>query len=1004
MARFRRALALSGAIVGVAVLGLLWGHLEPESAPPWLVGLSEGVTSPGSNTGGRRAAGLEGPLQIAVAVDDPEGEGPGRSIVNGVRLFLEELNARGGIDGVPLEMEVYDDQGEIYGARQVAQQIAESPAVAVVGPRITATAVAAGPVYQDAGIPAITPSATHPDVTKGNPWFFRTIYDDDHLGRFIAHYVDAVVRPERTVVVSGEHAYGLNLARVFLSTAADLGSTAIGRSIDDDASQADRNQSIEEIVGLLQGIDGPQAVFFATYPEEAIEVIRAIRDAGLDEVALVTPDSFDRPDFASAFDAFPNARRGPGFYTDGIDVATPLIYDTAGRRAGVFRQTYRVRFGEAPDWRAAYAYDAAQAIAVALERTGAVVDGASLAQTRRALREQLAAMDDVTAGFAGITGPIFFDAEGREVPRPAAIGRYHGRQLVSELTQFKSLASLSSHQDLLTLIRDRKIIDIDGQLMKRVEVVYTGINVNDVELDVEHGVANFSGNLWFRSSTPNLESGDVVFINAVGPIQMKETASEMSGDDLFYQKFEISGIFRLDPIPELRQYGRPMLGIGFRHRKLPAQDLIYVVDLRGLGVRAAGPREQAGQRLVQAIEAEGWWVQSPIIYQDTEWVRTEGAPAYLDSPDPAIPYSMLVAAARLLPVDTLIGDLLPRPFEARGFLAGGLILLTTLVLGPFVGRGFLALLLLVAQFLALGVLLYTGEGLLFAALEGGVAFQHLDRIALLFDAAWWLLPAIYLVVLLNRFAWPYVERRTSRAVPRMIKILCAAVILLLAVFGVIGFVYQQPITSLLATSGLVGLIVGLAAQTNLSNVFAGIVLSAERPFALDDVIEVAEHGISRVTNMTWRTTRLVTPAGFEVSVPNGVIAEGFVRNYSRSDAVKTVVDVWLPPALPIAWVTEKIRDGIEKSDRILGEPAPGVEYGAVEVRQNQWAMNYKAYFFVDTPFETGAICSDVSHKIWETLAEAGVTAQLGVVGAEAPSATPARPVLASQFEPGHVPQ
>jgi potassium efflux system protein len=274
-------------------------------------------------------------------------------------------------------------------------------------------------------------------------------------------------------------------------------------------------------------------------------------------------------------------------------------------------------------------------------------------------------------------------------------------------------------------------------------------------------------------------------------------------------------------------------------------------------------------------------------------------------------------------------------------------------------------------------------------IETSVPFQHLEAIEKLFDAAWWLLPAIYLIRLLKRFGWPHLEERTGRSAPRMIKVLSAAVVLLLAVFGVVGFVYQQPITSLLATSGLVGLIVGLAVQANIANVFAGIVLSAERPFALGDVIETDGHGVARVTNMTWRTTHMVTPAGLEISLPNSAIAEGFVRNHSKAP-VNTVVDLWLPPSLPIDCVTEKIIEGIGRSDRILRDPPFGVEYGGVQIRHNQWAMNDQAYFFVDNGIESGAICSDVAHHVWQILAEAGVAAKLGTSQPEAPPQNHAR--------------
>lgn len=987
----RRVFVLTGVVVGLIGLALLWSVLEPKTAPAWLVDLARRMEDrplETSTTG----------IRIAVAVDEPNQPGPGRSVINGVQLLLDEINAQGGIDGIELAMDIYDDGAEVETAWHIARDVTESEAVAVVGHRLSATSMAAASVYRDEQIPAITPTATHPDVTSDNSWYFRTIYNDDHLGRFLAHYIDAVLAPEQVVIVAGSHAYGLKLAEVFAQTGADLDlSVSAQVTVDDEDSAAERSQQIDEIVGLLAPRAERSVVFFATYPEEAVGVIRAIRDAGLDRVAMVAPDSFDRPDLATLFDAFPDARRAPDFYTEGIDVATPLIYDTAGREAGLFSQTYRARFGEPPDWRAAYAYDAAKAIVEALRRAGEAARDTAAA--RHAVRDQLARMVNGKTGFQGITGPIFFDPANRDVPRPAAIGRYHGGLLVSELTQFKVVRTLGFRQNLRQLLEQRQVLDIGGQLMRRVAIVYTGGAVSELEIDAEAMTFDLVGRIWFRSSHAHLQPADIQILNAVGEVEMTQLDSDTSSEDLHYERFRIAGTFRLDPVPELRKFRQPMVGIAYRHRRLPAQELIYVVDLRGLGALPGTPPEEEGKLLAQAIQDQGWQLAGRrVAYQDTSWVNTEGVPAFIEQGGLAVPFSMFVIGTGVAPVGSLFSEVVSS-VGARGVLGGGLILLVTIALGAFFTRGPLGFVNLIAQFLALCLLLLAGERVLFNAIEASVPFQQLQTIAKLFDAAWWLLPATYLILSLKRFGWPYLEQRSGRAVPHMIKMLCAVVIFLLAVFAVIAFVYQQPVTSLLATSGLVGLIVGLAVQANIANVFAGIVLSAERPFALGDVIETEGHGVARVTDMTWRTTRMVTPANLEISVPNSAIAEGFVRNHSKAP-VKTVVDVWLPPSLPIDWATAKILEGIGRSKRILREPAFGVEYGGVQVRQNQWAMNYQAYFFVDNGIESGAICSDVTHHVWRTLAEAGVTAQLGTGRADASPREPGEGSAERGLSPG----
>lgn len=67
-------------------------------------------------------------------------------------------------------------------------KIASTPAVAVLGQVASAAAIAAGEIYKEQGIPAITGAASESRVTKGNDWFFRLLRDAAGQGRFMADY------------------------------------------------------------------------------------------------------------------------------------------------------------------------------------------------------------------------------------------------------------------------------------------------------------------------------------------------------------------------------------------------------------------------------------------------------------------------------------------------------------------------------------------------------------------------------------------------------------------------------------------------------------------------------------------------------------------------------------------------------------------------------------------------------------------------------------------------
>lgn len=94
---------------------------------------------------------------------------------------------------------------------------------------------------------------------------------------------------------------------------------------------------------------------------------------------------------------------------------------------------------------------------------------------------------------------------------------------------------------------------------------------------------------------------------------------------------------------------------------------------------------------------------------------------------------------------------------------------------------------------------------------------------------------------------------------RLLQDLLCAVIFLIAIIAAPAYVLDLPVKGVLATSGAVAIIVGLALQSTLSDVFSGIVLNTTKPYQLDDWISI-DGTEGRVTDIDWRATRLQTPA------------------------------------------------------------------------------------------------------------------------------------------------
>jgi len=416
----RRLLGALLFTVAAVVLAGSWPLLAPDTAPRPLIRMVDAAWR-----AVRPAPTAGPPIEIAVAVDRPGPGGGESAIVNGVRLLVEEVNAAGGIGGRPLRVAVHDDGGEPGAGQTTAEWIAtETDAVAVVGHRQSEIAAPAGVVYAAARLPAITPTATAPGVTAGNPWYFRSIPDDRFLARFLAQYLDTVVDPAATVVVLGDHGNGARLATAFVEAAGELGLKIAG-PVALDLAGSDAGASVERIFGALRAAEGKTALLLASHPEDAAPLVAALRKAGLEEeVTILASAMLENAAFGpGAGTASEEAARGVG-YPEGMVLVTPVVFD-AGPAARAFRDAYVRRHGRMPDWRAASAYDAAMALAEAIRRSGAAALGVPVADMRAAVRDRLAAMDSAAAGIAGITGPLFFDPDGNARKLPS-VALYRG--------------------------------------------------------------------------------------------------------------------------------------------------------------------------------------------------------------------------------------------------------------------------------------------------------------------------------------------------------------------------------------------------------------------------------------------------------------------------------------------------------------------------------------------------------------------------------------------------
>src|SRR5580704_12365535 len=158
--------------------------------------------------------------------------------------------------------------------------------------------------------------------------------------------------------------------------------------------------------------------------------------------------------------------------------------------------------------------------------------------------------------------------------------------------------------------------------------------------------------------------------------------------------------------------------------------------------------------------------------------------------------------------------------------------------------------------------------------------------------AWWILSARIVVGLLY---FTFRHDRRSRET-RLFFDLLAAVIYLCTTLIVLKLVLALPVGGLLATSGVVAVVLGLALQNTLADVFAGIAVDIERPFQVGDRISL-DSIEGQVTEVNWRSIRIQTDGDDIAIIPNSLVAKQMMVNRSFPSRRRTVsVEVWCPAA------------------------------------------------------------------------------------------------------------
>jgi branched-chain amino acid transport system substrate-binding protein len=338
--------------------------------------------------------GHAGPLTGSIAHQGKDDE-------NGVALAIAQANAKKlqiGGKTISFRMLSEDDQGDPKVGTTVAQKLVDAHVAAVIGHLNSGVTIPASEIYNKAGIPVISGSATSPELTeRGLKGVFRTVGRDDQQGPAIAAYIATQLKARSAAIVDDKTAYGEGLATEVEKSLRASGVTLVGRE-----RTTDKETDFKAILTRIKA-KHPDVVFHGGMDATGGLLLKQARELGV-----------------KALFAF-----GDGACTDEMaQLAGPagegLTCSQAGLPAAAatkeFRDAFNAKYGETKLY-APFFYDATNVVIAAMQRADSVDPAKFTPQI-------------YNVSLAGATGKIEFDAKGDRKDAEMTIFRMHGGKII----------------------------------------------------------------------------------------------------------------------------------------------------------------------------------------------------------------------------------------------------------------------------------------------------------------------------------------------------------------------------------------------------------------------------------------------------------------------------------------------------------------------------------------------------------------------------------------------
>lgn len=332
----------------------------------------------------------------------------GISSKNAIELAFKEINEKGGINGKQLELVVADNKSEAAEATNAMQKlVSQDNVVAVIGPNLSSSVIAASAINNSAKVLDIAPMATNPYVTvdqasgKTKDFNYRTCFIDPFQGTVMAKFATAELGVSNAaILIDNSSDYAKGLAQFFKENFVKEGGAVTAEE-----SYLQKDTDFKATLTKIK-VTNPDFLYVPGYYQEVGLIVKQARELGMN-MPIAGGDGWDSakmPEIAGA--AALNNTYFSSLYSpeDSSDINKNFV------------AAYEKAYGQKPDVFAALSYDSALLVAEAIKNAGSTEPAK--------ISEAMAKIN----GFSGVSGSVTFDDKHNPVKSAVILEYKYGAQ------------------------------------------------------------------------------------------------------------------------------------------------------------------------------------------------------------------------------------------------------------------------------------------------------------------------------------------------------------------------------------------------------------------------------------------------------------------------------------------------------------------------------------------------------------------------------------------------